>query len=175
MVSDLIGVEKKSWNLDILNQVFLPFEVEIIEGIPLSNHMPVDKKIWSETTNGIFSVRSAYKIALDMQETDVGGSVSDGGSMRAYWKKLWKFQVLNKVRHFVWRAVKDILPTKTNLVQRHVIVDDLCEEGGGLYSESLFHLSMECPKAWEIQGFTQFSHLLSSMIFKVLWTFCGTL
>ena len=66
MVSDLIGVEKKSWNLDILNQVFLPFEVEIIEGIPLSNHMPVDKKIWSETTNGIFSVRSAYKIALDM-------------------------------------------------------------------------------------------------------------
>ena len=66
MVSDLIGVEKKSWNLDILNQVFLPFEVEIIEGIPLSNHMPVDKKIWSETTNGIFSVRSAYKIVLDM-------------------------------------------------------------------------------------------------------------
>lgn len=66
MVSDPIGVEKKSWNLDILNQVFLPFEVEIIEGIPLSNHMPVDKKIWSETTNGIFSVRSAYKIALDM-------------------------------------------------------------------------------------------------------------
>lgn len=66
MVSDPIGVEKKSWNLDILNQVFLPFEVEIIEGIPLSNHMPVDKKIWSETTNGIFSVRSAYKIVLDM-------------------------------------------------------------------------------------------------------------
>lgn len=46
----------------------------------------------------------------------MGGSVSDGGSMRAYWKKLWKFQVLNKVRDFIWRAAKDILPTKTNLV-----------------------------------------------------------
>ena len=53
MVSDLIDVDK-SWDLDILNQVFLPFEVEIIEGIPLSNRMPVDKQIWTETKNGIF-------------------------------------------------------------------------------------------------------------------------
>nr|POE61127.1 hypothetical protein CFP56_51360 [Quercus suber] len=43
-------------------------------------------------------VKSAYKIALEkMQETDVGGSVSDGGTMHAYWKKLWKFQVPNKI------------------------------------------------------------------------------
>ncbi|KAK9991019.1 hypothetical protein SO802_026004 [Lithocarpus litseifolius] len=165
MVSDLIDVEKKSWDVDILNQVFLPFEVEIIEGIPLSNRLPVDKQIWSKTANGIFSVRSAYKIALEMQKANVGGSVLDGGSLRAFWKKLWKFQVPNKVRHFVWRAAKDTLPTKTNLVKRHVIVDDLCEECG-LYAESLFHVSMECPKAREPWGFTQFSHLLSSMNFQ---------
>ena len=35
-----------------------------------------------------------------------------------------------------------------------------------LYAESLFHLSTECPKAREIEGFTQFSHLLSSMNFR---------
>ncbi|KAL0015802.1 hypothetical protein SO802_002871 [Lithocarpus litseifolius] len=156
MVSDLIDVEKKSWDVNILNQVFLPFEVEIIEGIPLSNRLPVDKQIWFETANGIFLVRSAYKIALEMQEANVGGSVSDGGNLLAFWKKLWKFQVPNKVRHFVWRVAKDILPTKTNLVKWHVIVDDLCEECG-LYVESLFHVSMECPKARETWGFTQFS------------------
>ena len=85
-------------------------------------------------------------------------------------KKLWKFQVPNKVRHFVWKAAKDILPTKTNSIQQHVIVDDLCEECG-LYAESLFHLSMECPKAWEIWGFIQFSHLLSSMNFQSFMDF----
>ena len=88
-----------------------------------------------------------------------------GGSMRAFWKKFWNFQFPNKFRHFVWRVAKDILPTKTNLVQQHVIVDDLCEECE-LSIESLFHLSMECPKAREIWGLTQFYHLLSSMNFQ---------
>ena len=40
-----------------------------------------------------------------------------------------------------------------------------------LYVESLFHLSMECPKAREIEGFTQFSHLLSSMNFRSFMDF----
>ncbi|KAL0013273.1 hypothetical protein SO802_000342 [Lithocarpus litseifolius] len=42
------------------------------------------------------SLWSAYKIALEIQEANVSGSVSNGGSLRAFWKKLWKFQVLNK-------------------------------------------------------------------------------
>lgn len=44
-VRDLIDVGKKTWNLDILKQAFLPFEIEIIAGIPLSKRLPSDKQI----------------------------------------------------------------------------------------------------------------------------------
>ena len=36
MVNDLIDVEDKGWDFSLLKRIFLPFEVEIIGGIPLS-------------------------------------------------------------------------------------------------------------------------------------------
>ena len=80
-------------------------------------------------------------------------------------KVIWKIQVPHKVRNFAWRVAKDILPTKANLVHRHAIANDLCEECG-MHAESLLHLSLECPKAREAWSLTKFSHLLSSMTFR---------
>ena len=60
MVDDLIDLGNKSWNLNLINNSFLPFEAEVIGGIPLSNRLPEDKQIWGETFNGLFTVRSAY-------------------------------------------------------------------------------------------------------------------
>ena len=42
-VCDFIDVEKRCWDSDLLNQVFLPFEAEEIAGIPLSVRLPKDK------------------------------------------------------------------------------------------------------------------------------------
>lgn len=127
-MSDLIDVDRKSWKMDLLKQVFMPFEVENIGGIPLSIRLPEDKQIWAEASNGYFSVRSAYKIALELDKHDDRGSIFDESHMRSFWKKLWKVRVPHKVKHFAWRAAKDILPTKANLVQRHVLGDGTCEE-----------------------------------------------
>ena len=38
----------------------------------------VDKQVWALTHNGIFSVRSAYKLAMEMSSTVPVGGVSDG-------------------------------------------------------------------------------------------------
>ena len=42
-VCDFIDVEKRCWDSDLLNQAFLPFEVEEIARIPLSVRLPKDK------------------------------------------------------------------------------------------------------------------------------------
>lgn len=60
MVDDFIDLENKSWNLNLINSSFLPLEAEIIGGIPLRNWLLEDKKIWGATSNGLFTVRSAY-------------------------------------------------------------------------------------------------------------------
>ena len=65
-VCDLIDVVNNCWNGDLLKQVFLPFEAECISGIPLSIRLPEDRQVWAETTNGLFSIRSAYKVVMDL-------------------------------------------------------------------------------------------------------------
>ena len=170
VVSDLIDVEDKGWNFSLLKRVFLPFEAEIIGDIPLSTRLPEDKQIWAETSNGLFLVRSAYKVAMDLSKPIEFASSSDGDSMRQFWKKLWKIQVPHKIRHFIWRAACDILPTKVNLVHRHVILEGGCEKCGDNL-ESLLHLCRECPKACETWMLFQNFNDSASMQFRCFMDF----
>ena len=55
-VCELIDSENKCWNLHLLQQLFLLFEVEEIRSIPLSSSIPLDKLIWTGTSNGMFTV-----------------------------------------------------------------------------------------------------------------------
>ena len=81
-VSDLIDAKQKCWNLNLLNRVFLHFEAEQIASIPLSIRLPDDKQVWATTSNGLFSVRSAYKLALELEKDKEAGSSSDGSHLR---------------------------------------------------------------------------------------------
>ena len=115
-VSKLIDMENRCWNLHLLQQLFLPFEVEEIRSIPLSNSLPSDKQIWTGTSNGLFTVRSAYKLAMESYGISGGASSSNDNNLRCFWKKLWRLPVPHKVKHFLWHACRDILPTKANLM-----------------------------------------------------------
>uniref|UniRef100_A0A7N2LTU8 Reverse transcriptase zinc-binding domain-containing protein n=2 Tax=Quercus lobata TaxID=97700 RepID=A0A7N2LTU8_QUELO len=148
MVSHLIDYDNNCWNVDLLIRIFLPFEAENICGLPLSNRFPDDKLIWAETSNGVFSIRSAYKVVMELDKDANNASVSDGANMRMFWRKLWKMQVPQKIRHFAWRAACDILPTKANLRLRHVLMDNVCEECGAT-AETFIHLLWECQRARE--------------------------
>ncbi|KAL0017468.1 hypothetical protein SO802_004537 [Lithocarpus litseifolius] len=148
------------------------WQKKIIGGIPLSNWLPEDKQTWAGTLNGLFSVRSAYKVAMDLCKPIESASSSNGDSMRQFWKKLWKIQIPHKIRHFIWRAANDILPTKANLVHRHVILEGDCEECGDNL-ESLLHLCWECPKAHEtwrlFQNFNDFASVQFRCFMDFLW------
>ena len=42
------------------------------------------------------------------------------------WKAIWKFQISNAAKIFMWRACNNLLPTKHNLFWRGVIPDAQC-------------------------------------------------
>ena len=143
-VEELIDQDNGVWKNELVQQIFLPHEADAICGIALSANLPVDKHVWASMANGIFSVRSAYKIVVEMGSGDEVGAMLDDSNLRKFWKYLGQFNVPHKVRHFTWRACKDILPTKENLVKRKVLVDSCCEEcqvevesSGHLFWESL--------------------------------------
>ena len=100
----------------------------MIQGIALSSNLLEDRQVWAITANGHFSVKNAYKLAVEMNLGVAYGAVSDDSNFRKFWKYIWKVNVPHKVCHFTWRACKNILPTKDNLVRRKVLSDGCCDE-----------------------------------------------
>ena len=63
------------------------------------------------------------------------------------WKVVWKLQCPNKVKHFMWKAYKNVLPTKQCLLNRKVLKEDSCDFCGE--SESVGRILWGCVIAKE--------------------------
>ena len=66
--------------------------------------------------------------------------------------------MLNKVKKFLWRAYREALPVKTNLVRRRVIEEDVCSHCN-LKAEDGLHALWDC------------SALSAIWEFDIMWLF----
>jgi hypothetical protein len=136
-----------------------------------------------DPTHG-YLVRGVYRYLTSFEETT---------SVAAY-NNVWHKLVPSKVSLFAWRLLKDRIPTRTNLVSRHVLQpsDNLCVGGCGNI-ESADHLFIGCNlfgSVWYliclwlgisfvcpgliVDHFTQFIHMAglprsTHGYFKVIW------
>ncbi|XP_065625165.1 uncharacterized protein LOC136065614 [Quercus suber] len=149
MVSELIDKENASWKTEVVDALFLPHEVEVIKSTPLSVHLLADKQAWACSSNGVFTVRSAYWVAVEMSKGVGNGACFDGRQNRKFWRMIWELATPQNIRHFTWRACRDILPTKANLVRRRVLMEDLCD-GCKLALENSNHCFWTCKFACEM-------------------------
>ena len=124
-VKDLFIPGTKVWNKEPIEQNFLPWEAERIHSIPVSHFPMEDLLIWPLTTDGNYSVKSAYQL-LSSESRSALPSSSETEGCKHFWNGIWKLQVPNKVKHFLWRASRESLPTKLNLFSRHVLPDKFC-------------------------------------------------
>ena len=86
-VCELISQDSGCWKHLVLDVVFLPHEADLIKGIPLSVQLPEEKLIWAGNNNGKFSVRSAYRLAMEGARSDTGSS-SDDRKLRGFWRSV---------------------------------------------------------------------------------------
>ena len=61
----------------MVDALFLPHEAKVIKSIPLSVHLSADKQVWACSSNGVFTERSAYWVAMEMSKGKGEGSCSD--------------------------------------------------------------------------------------------------
>jgi hypothetical protein len=73
-VVELIDQDSNWWNLSLILEIFHEEEGRRICKIPLSHVQSKDVMIWCSTTNGEFSVRSAYYMEKALQDTWRSGS-----------------------------------------------------------------------------------------------------
>ncbi|XP_021808097.1 uncharacterized protein LOC110751876 [Prunus avium] len=96
---------------------------------------------------------------------------ANGAQMALYWELIWSLHIPNKIKHLLWGASHDILPTCVNLVSKKVIPKGICF-CCGKSNESLIHALWECKlskKVWRLSmlGFVVVEqwHMLSFIDF----------
>ena len=101
-----------------------------------------DRMVWSLTPNGSFSTSIAYKLLTNPATSGSAGSTALEPQKR-FWNGVWQLRVPNKIKHFIWRACNNALPTKSNLACRRIVSLDLCDLCNREL-ESLLHALWQC-------------------------------
>ena len=140
--------------MQLLNQYFLSMDVAEIIKIRPSLRNEQDFLAWQPDKLGIFSVRSAYRLALQLQmnQQGVGATSSRPDGERPGWRLIWQCPVPPKVGVFAWKVASNILATEVNMKTRHMTHDATCRICGR-EDEDTFHALVRCTHArllWEV-------------------------
>ena len=104
-----------------------------------------ERPIWNESKSGVFTMKSAYEL-LERERRAAMGECSHRGELRWLWRKVWKLSIPGKVKHLIWRAYHETLPTNHHLQRRRIRSSRLCpiclQE-----DETTLHTLWQCPMA----------------------------
>jgi hypothetical protein len=64
-VAEINDQHSRWWNIPLIKQNFPTDVVEKICSLAISPHVAQDRQVWAYTTNGLFTVQSAYYMELD--------------------------------------------------------------------------------------------------------------
>lgn len=102
-VSHLIDPQNGSWNETLIKNNFNLNDVDEILKIPLLRCEQNDAVIWRFHKKGIYLVKSAYQVCVDMLIN------RDDWKVEGDWNKLWSLLIPPKVKHFMCHLGRDCL------------------------------------------------------------------
>ena len=121
-VAELID-ENNCWKKDKIYQHFSKDDADCIVHIPLSRRQSEDTIIWHYDRRGQYLVKSGYQVAFNHKHQGIPNCSNLNPS---HWSVIWKLKIPEKVKIFLWRAAKDILPTAENLWRKRVLQEATC-------------------------------------------------
>ena len=148
VVRDLIDEDRKWWDDRKIEAVFDEETANMIKALPLDNLNGLDSVVWNETPSGIFSVNSAYKMELKRCKNHNEGEGSAAEEDRKC-RHILEMNIPDKVRHFLWRACMEGLPTRHNLCKRTILDNPLCIISG-TEGETTTHILWDCSLAHRV-------------------------
>jgi len=146
-VAELLKSDGSDRDQSRLRSYFCPADVDAISRIRLAPRNTDDFVAWQPEKNGMFSVRSAYNLAM-MEKTRECSMASSSNPLgdRKLWSNIWNCEVPPKVRIFAWKLSRDILPTKGNKFKRRLEATPICDLCGN-NDETSHHAVVSCPQA----------------------------
>lgn len=125
IVDQLIDRDSRWWNSALVDSIFFPSEAQLIKYIPVCLSAQRDFLVWPHSRTGMYQVRLGYHLLCESQGNGVASS-SDTDGRRKFWNSLWKLNVPNKVKFFLWRACTDSTPTMLNLCKWKIVPSAAC-------------------------------------------------
>lgn len=127
-ISNFLLENGHGWNIDILRCVFWDNDVEAILRMPVIGQNNIDVRRWFYTKSGHYSVKSAYYLMRSLKNQRKIFALASTSSLsgRKDWSFIWKLEIPNKVRVFLWRILRNGLPVLQNLARRNICSDTVC-------------------------------------------------
>ncbi|XP_062175976.1 uncharacterized protein LOC133881026 [Alnus glutinosa] len=147
-VSNLIDRTSGWWNIQLLQGTFREDEIARICRICPSPFLAPDTPIWQGTTNGQFSVKSAYLLEQSRNNQSRGESSGAGEEVK-FWQKLWRVEAPGVIKNFLWRMGNNLLPTKLNLFNKKVVPVPTCPICAQDPEEAI-HILWKCKSAMAV-------------------------
>jgi hypothetical protein len=119
----------REWDEQMLNECMYPHDMAEVLKIRLSERLQSDHIAWFYDRTGIFTVRSACKLAMevDRRTTDQAGSSSRTDGSKPMYADIWKAKVLAKVHIFAWRLSQEGMATQANRRARKLEKEAKCQ------------------------------------------------
>jgi hypothetical protein len=117
-VADLINRITGNWDQELVNDIFNQEDSSLILAIPIFHDMEV--VAWHADPKGLFSVKSAYAIAVKRRDhlNHDDASSSKNQQSNFLWKNIWNQKVTNKIKMFLWRLAHNSHPVKEKFIQK---------------------------------------------------------
>ncbi|XP_027109391.2 uncharacterized protein [Coffea arabica] len=148
-VSELISNFR--WKAPLIFRTFSPHEARNILKTSISVTSRPDRYFWSHSTNGKYTVRSAYEAFTkkdrqpNAQVSRLGETSWTGGSNKI-WKQLWKMRITHKYKLFLWKSLHQVLPVREAIFRR-TGKGELIYKQCGETNETVEHIFFQCNKA----------------------------
>ncbi|KAK3157436.1 hypothetical protein QOZ80_2AG0122210 [Eleusine coracana subsp. coracana] len=139
-VHELMDSVQGGWDEQLVQDTFWPVDAEAIMSIPIGENV-ADWPAWHYDWKGKFSVKSAYKLAVQNHDRERGRDASASGDagpnvQEFQWHKIWQMTCPNKVK---------MLAVRRNLRRRKVRSGTLCPVCRRL-DEDCGHLFFNCKQ-----------------------------
>ncbi|CAL1403382.1 unnamed protein product [Linum trigynum] len=126
LVSSIIDQQQGTWDSEKVERLFSAQYRVLISKIPLSSPPKEDSRIWKDSVSGSYTVKSAYFWIRNKQQSKIDLSHGSGEDNSEFWQNLWSPPTQPKVKNFLWKLCKNILPVGANVTDWVETAGDEC-------------------------------------------------
>ncbi|XP_019099765.1 PREDICTED: uncharacterized protein LOC109132546 [Camelina sativa] len=164
------------WDTNKISEHFSAEDQVHINQIYLPRNDPPDKIIWHYTTTCDYTVRSGYWQGMHNPTEPNILPPRPHGSMTLK-QKIWRLNIMPKLKHFMWGAISKALPSLTRLTSRAMNLDPICPRCFQS-DETIEQILFMCPYAasiWQLTniqtGFLYYSTIDMETLLESIFDF----